>query len=81
MANRQRVRYGKKHHIHVLARERADGAGWTPEFSIEEHGTDIVETMFYPGETFPTSQAAIKAGIAIGRYKIDSGFQAVVSRT
>ncbi len=78
MAKRQRVRYGRNRYIDVLARERTDGSGWTTELSIEEHGSDHIETMFYLRETFPTSQVAIEAGITVGQNKIDSGFQAVV---
>lgn len=76
MENRKRVKYGNKHVIDVRAFERSDRKGWVTDFSIEEHGADIVETMFYSRQNFPTCADAIKAGVALGCREIKRGYQA-----
>ena len=77
MANRKRVKYDDKHYIDILVCKRSDAMGWTLEFGIEEHGADIIETMFYSKEAFSTSEEAVKAGVVLGCREIERGFQTV----
>lgn len=51
--------------------ELANGLGWLPEFSIEEHLPDYVEdTMFYGRQAFGTREDAIQACHELGRREI-----------
>ncbi len=49
----------------------ADGSGWLPEFSLEEHQPGYVEdTMFYSAQVLPTRADAILACYELGRREI-----------
>lgn len=49
----------------------ADGRGWLPEFSLEEHLPAYVEdTMFYSSQVFGTRDDAILACHELGRREI-----------
>jgi len=51
-------------------------AGFSAEFSVEEHEADgFMETEFYLPDTFPTQESAIEAALQTGRQKIDMGFE------
>ena len=49
----------------------ADGSGWSPEFSLEEHLPAYVEdTMFYSAQVLRTREDAILACHELGRREI-----------
>jgi hypothetical protein len=51
------------------------GGGWTPQFNIEHHrANDVIDTHFDSGQVFPSEKDALEAALAIGEYKIDSGY-------
>ncbi len=51
--------------------ELADGRGWVPDFSIEEHLPDYVEdTMYFGRQVFGTREDATRACHELGRREI-----------
>jgi len=49
----------------------ADGRGWVPEFSLEEHNPSYVEdTMFFGAQVLETRDEAIRACHELGRREI-----------
>jgi hypothetical protein len=49
----------------------ADGGGWVPRFSLEEHLPSYVEdTMFFSGQVFGTHEETIRACYELGRREI-----------
>jgi hypothetical protein len=69
-------RQGYEGYVIVARSYELQDAGFSAEFSVEEHEADGVnETQFYLPETFPTQESAIEAAIQAGRQKIDVGFE------
>jgi hypothetical protein len=58
--------------IDPRAYELADGTGWTAEVYIaEDVGADTIDTPFFLRETFVTKEAALGAGLLVGRREVD----------
>jgi len=69
-------RQGYKGYVIVARSYELQNAGFSAEFSVEEHAADgFMETEFYLPDTFPTQDSAIDAAIQAGRQKIDMGFE------
>jgi hypothetical protein len=76
------VKERKRHKGHVIDARGLPvrGGGWTSHFSIERHLGDVVlDTAFVTGQIFDTAQAALEAGIYLGKRKIESGFAPTVT--
>ncbi len=49
----------------------ADGSGWLPEFSLEEHLPSFVQdTMFFSRQVFETHEAAVRACYELGQREV-----------
>jgi len=58
--------------IDPRAYELADGTGWTAELDIaEDVGPDTIDTRFLLKERFPTREAALEAGFAVGKREVE----------
>jgi hypothetical protein len=69
-------RQGYKGYVIVARSYELQDGGFSAEVSIQEHDADgVMETEFYPPDTFTTQESAIEAAIKAGRQKIDVGFE------
>lgn len=64
----------KDHVIEVSSLPLRDG-GYTTHFFLEKHGRDILVTQFESGQRFETDEEALQAGIKLGQFKIDMGYE------
>jgi hypothetical protein len=72
MKKPSRLRKCSRNPVIVARSHELQDAGFSAEFSVEEHEADgFMETEFYLPETFPTQESAIEAAIKAGRQKID----------
>jgi hypothetical protein len=57
--------------IDPMPSQRADGSGWIPNFTLEEHLPSYVnDTMYFGVQTFPTREEAVKATYVLGRREV-----------
>ncbi len=62
----------KRRVIDPRAYEFSDGTGWTAEVDIaEDVGPDTIDTRFLLKERFPTKEAALEAGFAVGKREVE----------
>lgn len=64
----------KDHVIEVSSLPLRDG-GYTMHFFLERHGHDILITQFESGQRFDTDEEALRAGIELGKQKIEAGYE------
>lgn len=64
----------KDHVIEVASLPLRDG-GYTMHFFLECHGHDILITQFESGQRFETDEEALRAGIELGKQKIEVGYE------
>ena len=58
--------------IDPRSHELSDGTGWTAEVSIaEDAGPDTIDAQFLLRERFPTKEAALEAGFAVGKREVE----------
>ncbi len=64
------------------AYELSDGIGWTAEVYVaEDVGPDTIDTQFLPKEKFPTKDAALEAGLAIGKREVEKRIRSMDIQT
>jgi len=64
----------KDHVIEVSSLPLRDG-GYTMHFFLELHGHEIRVTQFESGQRFETDEEALRAGIELGKQKIEAGYE------
>jgi hypothetical protein len=58
--------------IDPRAYELADGTGWSAEVYVaEEVGSETIDTQFLLQGRFPSREAALKAGLGVGKREIE----------